>query len=489
MNLYWLLLTGLCLARTHAWMPRATDSLSSTTTALAMATTPTTEHMERLTQVLEQVHPLPKLLVFDLDNTLWTPELYQIRKKSPPRVNQDIHLFGDALPILQALQQQHPEGISRPQLAVASRTNKVVWARQLLRDFTIDGPAGRGPSVHSLMGNHDALVQIQPGSKKTHFSLLREATGFAYSEMLFFDDDMRMNLGEISQLGVLCCHTPRGITTEHFCRALTKYGELKAGHDAAHWMGYVLNNENLGITEATVTSGKRLQGRVKFFSVQKRFGFVVDEASGEEFFFHESKVPAGMEIQTGDTITFESAQDPQGRASAVILSGAKGASAPNAAADQVTLPCFTMSQPFAALLLNGVKTVESRNNPMFQELAPGTQVLLHAGRRDWPDQESYRKILSPGLSSGEIDRVARLPKGFRKGNILGVITVGRTWKATDAERRGSDLQGAVLAPFEAIGKYCTEITTAQWLQKPVTARGSPGIYQAEIPRSSMPAKS
>jgi magnesium-dependent phosphatase 1 len=442
--------------------------------------------------VLEQVNPLPKLLVFDLDNTLWTPELYQIREKAPPRVNQDIRLFDDALPILQALRLQQESSGYSPRFAVASRTNKVAWAQQLLRDFTIDGPAGLGPSVQSLMGDDEALLQIEPGSKKTHFRNLRETTGYAYSEMLFFDDDVRMNLGEISRLGVLCCHTPRGITTEHFCRALTKYGELKAGHDAAHWMGYVLNNENLGIDEATVASGISLQGRVKFFSVQKRFGFVVDEASGEEFFVHESKVPAGMTIQTGDKVTFEAAQDPQGRASAVILSGgANGASEPAAATDQGTMPCFTMSQPFAALLLNGVKTVESRNNPMFQELTPGTQVLLHAGRRDWPDQESYREILErqQGMSTAEIDTVGRLPKGFRKGNILGVITVGRTWKTTDAERRGKDLQNRVLAPFDAVGKYCTEITAAQWLQKPVTARGNPGIYQAEVPRGSLPAKS
>eukprot|EP00977_Amphora_coffeiformis_P006118 scaffold1323_cov160-Amphora_coffeaeformis.AAC.23 len=406
------------------------------------------------------------------------PELYQIRQKSIPKVHKQIHLFDDVMGILQALDQME----NPPILALASRTTKTQWAEQLLRDFELE--AGR--SIHSLF----AHVEIRPGSKKSHFSNLRDATGFAYSEMLFYDDDARMNLGEISQLGVLCCHTPRGLTTPHFVKSIQKYSDLKAGHDASHWMGYVLDNENLGIEEINAPVGQVLQGRVKFYSPQKRFGFVLDEASGQEFFFHESKVPSGMDIKSGDNVTFESSADDRGRPSAVILSG-NGTQSPAAAGgsptETVTMPCFSMSQPFAALLLNGVKIVESRNNPMFEKVEPGTQVLLHCGRRDWHDLESYQNILiDQGMSEDEISRKSRLPKGFRKGSIIGVVTVGKTWKTTDVERKGKDLQQRVLAPYEGIGKFCTEITLAQWLTKSEKAGGNPGIYQAQIPKSSLP---
>lgn len=364
-----------------------------------------------------------------------------------------------------------------PLLALASRTSKTQWAQQLLIDFELE----KGQSLQSLF----AHTEIRPGSKKAHFANLREATGLAYSEMLFYDDDARMNLGDISQLGVLCCHTPRGLTAEHFTKSLQKYSHLKVGHDASHWMGYVLNNENLGIEEVNAPVGEVLTGRVKFYSVQKRFGFVLDEASGQEFFFHESKVPTGMEVKSGDRVTFQSTADSQGRPLAVILSGDGSSNAETVEA--VTMPCFTMSQPFAALLLNGVKTVESRNNPMFEGVKPGTQVLLHCGRRDWHDLESYREILSAkGMSEDVITRQGHLPKGFRKGNIVGVVTVGRTWKATDAERKSTDLQQRVLAPFEGVGSFCTEITEPRWLTKSEKARGSPGIYQAEIPKSYLP---
>jgi hypothetical protein len=150
----------------------------------------------------------------------------------------------------------------------------------------------------------------------------------------------------------------------------------------------------------------------------------------------------------------------------------------------VEMPCFTMSQPFASLLLNGVKTIESRNNQMFQEVAPGTQVLMHCGRKDWHDQESYLDILEQqGLSSEDITKASNLPKGFSRGAIIGVVTVGKTWRPSDGERRGKDLQNRVLAPYDGVGKFCTEITDARWLERPIKTRGNPGVYSTQIPKS------
>ena len=59
-------------------------------------------------------------------------------------------------------------------------------------------------------------------------------------------------------------------------------------------------------------------------------------------------------------------------------------------------------------------------------------------------------------------------------------------QATDAERRGQDLQQRVLAPYEGVGKFCTEITEATWLTEPVQARGNPGIYDTQVPTSCLP---
>jgi predicted type IV restriction endonuclease len=85
-----------------------------------------------------------------------------------------------------------------------------------------------------------------------------------------------------------------------------------------------------------------------------------------------------------------------------------------------------------------------------------------------------------------VDRVSRLPRGVRKGSIAGIITVGKSWIATDAERQQSTLQRQVLAPFDGIGRFCTEVTAAQWLKRPISMGGNAGIYNVEIPKDCLP---
>ena len=66
----------------------------------------------------------PKLIVFDLDNTLWQPELYQMRGKKP-KANKDIKLTAGAL---DALHDLAGDGWEKTQAAVASRATATDWA-------------------------------------------------------------------------------------------------------------------------------------------------------------------------------------------------------------------------------------------------------------------------------------------------------------------------------------------------------------------------
>lgn len=488
---------------------------------------------------IASLQALPKIIIFDLDNTLWTPELYQIRQRHLPQADKDIRLFPDAVRILEFWcrhQERNHQG-SQPQferigaqkipLAIASRTSKTSWANHLLDTFRISGVP-----LRSLF----QFVEIQTGSKKQHMSRIRQASGVPYHDMLFVDDDARMNLDEVSQLGILCCHTPRGVTVEHFVKALHRYNELRTSSDGEHpWMGHVLNSDNLNIAEPSVPTGSERAGRVKFYSNAKRFGFLVDEGTGQELFVHESKVPSGMKLQTGDKVRFQASVDSSGRASAVVLAPhpsapsavkstnghSRSASAPTASINDsagrvtyasvsssggiqlnsktslagesnsqvVSMPCFSMSQPFAALLLNGYKTIESRNSPMFTDWKPGTKILLHCGQRDWPDVESYKSLLptnQPASSQVPIEQAARLRARFTKGSVIGVVTIGKTWCTADDERDSLALQRRVLAPSEGIGRYCTEIVHANWLKRPYKMRGSAGVYDVSIPLDYLP---
>jgi len=258
------------------------------------------------------------------------------------------------------------------------------------------------------------------------------------------------------------------------------YSKLQSSSDTP-WMGEIIKAHDVA-SQGSITTGK-----VDYFNPGKKFGFVKD-VGGESYFFHESKVAQGVQVQKGSTVEFECMVDSQGRNAAAILRNIDG-SVKSANLKQVTMPCFTMSQPFAALLLNGIKTIESRNNDMFTALTPGTKVLLHAGRKDWHDQETYKDILAKDaeFDNDQLMKVAQLRKGFEKGQILGVITIGITYQVSSQEKKMDlKLRRSVLAYGDGIGTYCTEIRSAKWLPRGVPFRGQPGIYSATIDENSLP---
>ena len=71
----------------------------------------------------------PKLIVLDLDHTLWTPELYTLRHlertKARPIAGTDVTLFPGAQ---QVMEQIRAGKFPNTRFAVASRTKSVSWA-------------------------------------------------------------------------------------------------------------------------------------------------------------------------------------------------------------------------------------------------------------------------------------------------------------------------------------------------------------------------
>lgn len=158
----------------------------------------------------------PKLVVFDLDNTLWTPELYQLRRSlgdrqtpvagkvrngshphslSHQNVLQDVKLFPGASDIIERFRNGE---YGDTEFAVASRTKSVEWAYDLLAQFEL-------LDVFTYQ-------EIFPSSKETHFEHLASLSGLEYSEMLFFDDARDGKFGNcvpVANMGVLSTHCPR----------------------------------------------------------------------------------------------------------------------------------------------------------------------------------------------------------------------------------------------------------------------------------------
>ena len=162
-------------------------------------------------------------------------------------------------------------------------------------------------------------------SKVEHFSKLSRDAGFSYEEMLFFDDDAWMNLREVSELGVFCCHTPKGVTRDLFLGALEAYATTMSkegsGERGRENKGVIVTSRSLGLANDNDDDdeGRIVMGYVKFYSAVKRFGFVRGE-DGKEYFLHESKIPDGTSVRTGSNVEFMTLKDGKGRAAAAVIS-------------------------------------------------------------------------------------------------------------------------------------------------------------------------
>ncbi|XP_060677460.1 magnesium-dependent phosphatase 1 [Hemiscyllium ocellatum] len=160
----------------------------------------------------------PKLVVFDLDYTLWpfwvdTHVDPPFRKERNGKVvdssGRKVNLYAEVTEVLQALQR---DGI---QIAAASRTGEVTGANQLLNIFNLD--------------SYFVQKEIYPGSKVTHFTRIKQATRIQFSEMIFFDDEPR-NITDVEKLGVLCVLVRNGMTLKLLQEGLAKFAHAQKSH-------------------------------------------------------------------------------------------------------------------------------------------------------------------------------------------------------------------------------------------------------------------
>lgn len=175
----------------------------------------------------------PRLIVFDLDACLWTPEMYELHEapseydsKRAGVVAGDalVKLLPGALIVLRKLVMD--ASLREIQIAVASSTAKPDWAHTCLDQVLVDE---KGLTLGRLVQHRE----IYPKCKGLHhFPALHEKTNVPFSDMLFFDDcTYSDNCGDVASCcpGVLCVRTPDGLTEELFLKGLEAFARGAQG--------------------------------------------------------------------------------------------------------------------------------------------------------------------------------------------------------------------------------------------------------------------
>ncbi|XP_008478311.1 magnesium-dependent phosphatase 1-like isoform X2 [Diaphorina citri] len=144
------------------------------------------------------VKKFPKMVVFDLDYTLWPLHVHdlvapfkKIGQKVMDAKGTLIKYYRGVPEILRYLKE------NKCLVAAASRTSEILHAKQILNLINLN--------------QYFSNKEIYPGPKTTHFESLKKATGIEYKDMVFFDDEER-NSHDVSPLGVTCIHVKKGMS-------------------------------------------------------------------------------------------------------------------------------------------------------------------------------------------------------------------------------------------------------------------------------------
>ncbi|KAI4215815.1 MAG: hypothetical protein LQ351_001803 [Letrouitia transgressa] len=194
--------------------------------------------------------PLPKMLIFDLDYTLWpfwvdthvTPPLKAKdgNTKAVDRWGEGFSFYTDVPSILLSAKSRPPTPLL---LAAASRTSAPDIAVSLLKLLHLPPPpsapsddahpnslppsSSSSSSSSTSKRSHDIFdhLQIFPGDKRTHVTKLQKQSKVAFADMLFFDDETRNR--NVEGLGVTFWLVEGGVTRAEVDRGVWEWRRRK----------------------------------------------------------------------------------------------------------------------------------------------------------------------------------------------------------------------------------------------------------------------
>ncbi|KAL2498938.1 Haloacid dehalogenase-like hydrolase (HAD) superfamily protein [Abeliophyllum distichum] len=162
---------------------------------------------EEAEQIIGLHGTLPRLVVFDLDYTLWPFYCECCYEDDTP------YLYPHARGILHALKAR---GID---MAIASRSPTPEIARPFLERL----------GIRSMFVAEDIFSSWS--HKTEHFQKIHKKTGIPFELMIFFDDEDR-NIRAVSKMGVTSILVHRGVTLDSLRQGLSDFEQKSSSSRA-----------------------------------------------------------------------------------------------------------------------------------------------------------------------------------------------------------------------------------------------------------------
>ncbi|MCI4386740.1 hypothetical protein PGIGA_G00066140 [Pangasianodon gigas] len=150
--------------------------------------------------------------------------------------------------------------------------------------------------------------------------------------------------------------------------------------------------------------------------------------------------------------------------------------------------CLSFRQPYAGLVLNGVKSVETRWRPLLAEMKNCT-LAIHIAQKDW-EGDDWRNILMENLAmkQSEVEELLESGERYGRGVVAGLVDVGETWLCSEdvPPEQMRELEKAACLTGLA-QKYLTRLSSPRWLTQPLYSRGHKDVWMVRIPAHLLPS--